>query len=484
MNIALIGPAGSGKGSHLSRIGGKFDLYPLNIGGLLRENLTRKSALGLLARKHMQQGELVPDELVDAMVESCLMSIPAKRGVVFDGFPGTVVQARFLDEVLAGMNCRLDAAIFLRVSPETAVRRLAGRLICENCRAPCHTEFQPPARAGVCDRCGGKLDRRPDDLPPFAQLRLRAFQRVTGPLLEYFRSSNRLAVVEAEAACDQVDADISRAIDEIVRRDPLAAIASARALMMLPKLLPISSARPTPPAGGGFVLVGGPGSGKGTQAEALCQQLHIPHLATGDLFRDNLQRQTDLGKLAKTHMSRGELVPDDVTDAMVQERLGRPDTAKGFVLDGFPRNLPQAEALTEMLTHLGRRLAGVIYLKVSDEEIVHRLSGRLVCRNCQTPYHRQFKPPAKSGICDACGGPLQQRDDDNPVTIRARLRTFHAQTGPLLEYYQQASLVAEIGGEGNVTAVTARTLAVARSLADRPQPRLAGPTQPHSLSHV
>ena len=235
--------------------------------------------------------------------------------------------------------------------------------------------------------------------------------------------------------------------------------------MPLPKLAPLV---PTPPGagtGGGFILVGGPGSGKGTQAEQICKQLNLPHIATGDLFRDNLKRQTDLGKLAKTYMDRGELVPDDVTDAMVQERLGRPDTAAGFVLDGFPRTMHQAEALTEMIAHLGRRLAGVIYINVSDEEIVNRLSGRLICRNCQSPYHTQFKPPAKPGICDLCGGPLYQRDDDNPQTVRARLKTFHGQTGPLIEYYQKAGLVAEIAGEGNVAQVTARTLAAAKKLA-------------------
>jgi adenylate kinase len=212
-------------------------------------------------------------------------------------------------------------------------------------------------------------------------------------------------------------------------------------------------------------LLGGPGSGKGTQAEQLSKELKLPHIATGDLFRDNLQNVTDLGKLAKTYMDRGELVPDDVTDAMVAERLARSDTRDGFILDGFPRTLPQARALADMLAGLKRRIAGVLYINVSDEAIVDRLSGRLICRNCQTPFHRQFKPPRNPGVCDNCSGELYQRADDNPDTVRARLKTFHAQTEPLIGHYAKAGLLHEISGEGDVSAVVARSLAAARSLA-------------------
>jgi adenylate kinase len=468
MNIALLGPSGSGKGTHLSRIGRQFGLLPLNPGALLRENLRQKSPLGLLASKHMTEGELVPDELVDAMVESCLLAVEPGRGVVFDGFPRTLQQAEFLDGLLGGMKRTLDAVIYLRISPETALRRLTGRFLCQDCQAPYHAEFQPPARAGVCGHCGGRLQRRPDDIPEFARLRLRAFQRATGPLLEHYQTSNRLARVDAEAPAAKVWAQISEIIETIARGGALRSAAAQAAWLLAPEPRPTAPARPAGAAGGGFVLVGGPGSGKGTQAEELCRQRHLPHIATGDLFRDNLKRQTELGRLAGAYMERGELVPDDVTDAMVQERLGRDDTAAGFVLDGFPRTLLQAGALADILDHLGRQLAGVIYINVSDQEIVNRLAGRWVCRNCQTPYHQQFKPPARAGICDRCGGPLYQRDDDNPATIRARLKTFHAQTGPLLGYYQVSGLVAEVAGEGDVATVTARTLAAAEALATRP----------------
>jgi adenylate kinase len=213
------------------------------------------------------------------------------------------------------------------------------------------------------------------------------------------------------------------------------------------------------------VLLGGPGSGKGTQAEKLRALFQLPHIATGDLFRDNLKNDTELGRLAKSYMNRGDLVPDDVAEAMVEDRLGQPDTRGGFVLDGFPRTEPQAQALDEMLTHLERRLAGVLYINVSDDVIIERLSGRLVCRACQTPYHVRFNPPKVADVCNLCGGALYRRDDDHPDTVRARLKTFHGQTEPLIDYYSQAALLHEIEGEGDVADVTNRSIEAARRLA-------------------
>lgn len=213
-----------------------------------------------------------------------------------------------------------------------------------------------------------------------------------------------------------------------------------------------------------IVLLGAPGSGKGTQAEHLCRELGLVHIATGDLFRENLKKETDLGKLAKSYMDKGALVPDDVTVNMARERISRPDTANGFILDGFPRNLAQAEALTAMLAEMGRKLSGVLYINVPDDEIVTRLSGRLICRSCQAPFHLQFKPPARAGVCDLCGGELYQRDDDNPATVRARLETFHKQTAPLITYFTEAGLLAEVEGVGEVADITAKVLAAARTM--------------------
>jgi adenylate kinase len=213
-----------------------------------------------------------------------------------------------------------------------------------------------------------------------------------------------------------------------------------------------------------IVLLGAPGSGKGTQADRLCEQINVPHIATGDLFRENLKNETELGKLAQTYMDKGQLVPDDVTVAMVRERFSRPDARRGFVLDGFPRTLAQAEALTDLLQEMGRQLDLVLYIKVSDEEIVNRLSGRIICKECQTPFHKVFNP-FKSCPFNKCEGEyLYQRDDDKPETVRARLETYHSQTEPLINYYQDAGLLAEIDGEGDMAEITARVLAATEGL--------------------
>jgi adenylate kinase len=315
----------------------------------------------------------------------------------------------------------------------------------------------------VCDECGGQLYQRTDDGGDTVRARLRAFHRTTGQVLDYYTEAKKLIVLSGEGPVNEVGARLFEALDA-VKAGSYKFFVHRKAEETAP--VPGAGVLPRQSAHRSFdlVLLGGPGSGKGTQAEQLSKQLHLPHIATGDLFRDNLKNATELGKLAKTYMNRGELVPDDVTEAMVEERLARPDTREGFILDGFPRTLPQAQALMEMMARLQRRISGVLYINVSDEAIVSRLSGRLICRACQTPYHQQFKPPAQSGVCDRCGGELYQRDDDNPNTVRARLKTFHGQTEPLIEYYTNAGLLREIPGEGDVAQVVERTLAAARGL--------------------
>jgi adenylate kinase len=216
-----------------------------------------------------------------------------------------------------------------------------------------------------------------------------------------------------------------------------------------------------------LVLLGPPGAGKGTQAERLEEELKLPHVASGDLFRENLRNETELGLLAKTYMDKGDLVPDDVTIAMVRERLQRPDCDRGAILDGFPRTQPQAESLDRMLADMGRQLDGVLYIAVPDEELVRRLSGRWICRQCQAPYHTLFSPPASEGVCDACGGVLYQRDDDKPETVRARLKVYHQQTSPLIDYYRRTGLLVEVDGAGDIETVGAALLDVARNLAKR-----------------
>ena len=196
-----------------------------------------------------------------------------------------------------------------------------------------------------------------------------------------------------------------------------------------------------------LIMLGAPGSGKGTRAVALCEVLGIVQVATGDLFRNNLKGGTELGKLAKSYMDKGELVPDDVTAAMVKDRLLQPDVKKGFVLDGFPRTVKQADMLEEILSQIGEKISTVIYLDVPDEEIIKRISGRMVCEKCQTPYHKTFTPPKTEGVCDKCGGKLYTRDDDKPETVKKRLDVFRSTTFPLVEYYRNKGLLVTIPPE-------------------------------------
>jgi adenylate kinase len=202
-----------------------------------------------------------------------------------------------------------------------------------------------------------------------------------------------------------------------------------------------------------IVLLGAPGAGKGTQATRLSEELDIPHVSSGDLFRENLQKETELGRLAKSYMDKGELVPDDVTIAMVMDRLGRPDCELGAILDGFPRTLAQAKALDEALAAEGESIAVAPYIKVAEETLLARLGGRWTCKGCKTVYHQLFNPPTVPGVCDACGGELYQRADDTPETHKKRIDVYMEQTRPLIDYYRSAGVLVEIDGEPGVDAV-------------------------------
>ena len=197
-----------------------------------------------------------------------------------------------------------------------------------------------------------------------------------------------------------------------------------------------------------IVLLGAPGSGKGTQAERIIKQHEIPHISTGDILRDAVAKGTDLGAAAKRFMEAGDLVPDDVIIGITRARLGEPDAQRGFLLDGFPRTIEQARALDGMLADAGRSLAHVLLLDVPEEELVQRLSGRRMCRGCGANFNVIFKPPKSAGVCDVCGGELYQRSDDNEETVRNRLTVYRRQTEPLVGYYEEHGLVRRFYGGG------------------------------------
>lgn len=202
------------------------------------------------------------------------------------------------------------------------------------------------------------------------------------------------------------------------------------------------------------VLLGPPGAGKGTQAERVAKSCEVPHVSTGDMLRDSVAKGTELGKLAKGYMERGELVPDDVIIGIVKERLLEPDAEKGFILDGFPRTLAQAIALESELSSLGRTIDFVVNIEVSDEEVVRRISGRRICRSCGKPYHVEFNPPKVEGVCDVCGGQLYRRADDEPEAVRKRLEVYHEQTASLEGFYKERGVLVGVDGAKSVVEVS------------------------------
>ncbi|MDW4908600.1 adenylate kinase [Streptomyces sp. ADMS] len=209
-----------------------------------------------------------------------------------------------------------------------------------------------------------------------------------------------------------------------------------------------------------IVLVGPPGAGKGTQAAFLAKNLSIPHISTGDLFRANISKQTELGKLAKSYMDAGNLVPDEVTIAMAKDRMEQSDAVNGFLLDGFPRNVSQAEALDEMLKAESMKLDAVLDLEVPEDEVVKRIAGRRICRNDSAHvFHVTYQAPKAEGVCDVCGGELYQRDDDSEQTVRKRLEVYHTQTEPIIDYYKAQGLVVTISALGKVEDVTGKAMA-------------------------
>jgi adenylate kinase len=208
-----------------------------------------------------------------------------------------------------------------------------------------------------------------------------------------------------------------------------------------------------------IVLLGPPGAGKGTQAQIVSKTLGLPHISSGDIFRENLKNQTDLGLQAKGYMDRGELVPDDLTISMIRDRLSRPDCASGALLDGFPRTVAQAKALAIMLEGFQGKVDAVPYIKVAEQVLIERLTGRWTCRAQGHIFHETHNPPQKAGVCDHDGSELYQRDDDKAETVINRITVYFAQTAPLIEYYQQGGQLLEIDGTQPIEKVSADLLA-------------------------
>src|SRR5579862_129136 len=207
------------------------------------------------------------------------------------------------------------------------------------------------------------------------------------------------------------------------------------------------------------ILLGPPGAGKGTQARMLGERIGAPQIASGDLLREAVRDKTPLGVQAKSFMDKGALVPDELVLKLIDARFDQPDAKSGYILDGFPRSVPQAEALGQILKRRGEKISKVVAIDVPVEELVKRISGRRTCRNCNEMYHVAFDPPAKPGVCNKCGGELYQREDDKEETVRNRLKVYNESTKPLLDYYGKAGMLSQIDGTGRIDEILARILA-------------------------
>lgn len=204
-----------------------------------------------------------------------------------------------------------------------------------------------------------------------------------------------------------------------------------------------------------IIMLGAPGAGKGTQAKLIAEKYGIPHISTGDIFRANIKEGTDLGKEAKGYMEKGQLVPDDLTVRILLDRVSKDDCSKGYVLDGFPRTIPQAEVLDTEVARLGESIDFAIDVDVPDENIIRRMSGRRACLKCGATYHIEHIPPKKEGICDTCGSELVLRDDDKPETVKKRLEVYHTQTQPLIDYYSKQNILRTVDGTRDMQEVFA-----------------------------
>ncbi|MEM0214442.1 MAG: adenylate kinase [Archaeoglobaceae archaeon] len=209
-----------------------------------------------------------------------------------------------------------------------------------------------------------------------------------------------------------------------------------------------------------IILLGAPGAGKGTQAKFLAEKYGIPQISTGDMLREAVEKSTELGKKAKEYMNQGKLVPDEIVVGIVKERLKQKDCERGFILDGFPRTIAQAEALDAMMVELGKKIDAVININVSEDEIVKRIVNRRICRKCGAIYHLIYDPPKKNGVCDKCGGELYQRDDDKEEVVRERFKVYRKNTEPLIEYYKRKGILFDVDGTKDIEKVKAEILSI------------------------
>lgn len=439
MNIAIIGPNCAGKTTCAKKIAKEFGLLRFSLGQMIKDSIRAHTFLGLMTRPYAVRGNFVPDEVANAALEEKITSNTEARGFVFDGFPCTLYQAVYMIDLLQQQGMKLDGVIFMKVAPDTTFERAFARK---------------------------STDEQIEKTPESISGRINNYKNVAEPILRLFANSSSFLIVDAERSNEetypQIRSFIKSVENETFKPTPIASLEKEidqfLASYHLTEKTPVS----TSPLN--LVLMGPPGCGKGTHSGCLSEFLSVPAISTGNLFRDHLKNKTALGAIAGAFINAGRLVPDAVTAAIVKKRLNDTDAMHGFILDGFPRTVPQADALDTILTVSSRSLDGVIYINVPDEEIIRRMAGRRFCPRCQNTYHILFNKPKKEGVCDLDGEKLIIRSDDKESTVKERLEAYRRQTLPVIEHYRQRGLLQEIIGKAQIDIVRERMMDSTRAI--------------------
>ena len=430
MNIAIIGPNCAGKTTCAKKIAKKFGLLRFSLGQMIKDSIRNHTFLGLITLPYAQRGNFVLDEIANATLEDFIYSNSNTPGFVFDNFPCTLYQAIFMIDLLKKKGKNLDGVVFMNLPANLSYGRALARTSTDE-----------------------QIEKTTESITD----RINNYRNSAESVLRLFAHSIPFLVVDAQQSEEVVDAKVDKFIkslknknytsssSEILDKEIDLFLASYKINQNIPESHPLN-----------LIIMGPPGCGKGTHSAFLSEYLSIPTISTGNLFRDHLKGKTPLGTLAGAFMNQGKLVPDDVTAAMVKNRLNDNDAMHGFILDGFPRTVPQANSLDNILATSSRSLDGVIYLNVPDEEIIVRTSGRRFCPHCQRTYHIVYNKPQKDGYCDADGEALIIRADDKEETVRERLMAYRKQTLPVIEHYRQRNLLREISGNDEVAIVRER----------------------------
>ncbi len=438
MNIAIIGPNWAGKTTCSKKIAKEFGLVRFSLGQMIKKSIHDHTFLGIMTRPYALRGNFVPDEVANAALEEKVTSNPEARGFVFDGFPCTLYQAIYMIDLLQKEGSKLDGVVFMKATPDVTY-----------------------ARAMEHKNSNGQIEKTPEGIIA----RINNYKSVAESILRLFAHSTSFLIVDAERPEDEVYSQIQKFIkdveDKTFKPEPIekteSQIDQFLATYHLSEKTPVTSHL-------NLVLMGPPGCGKGTHAAPLSEYLAVPAIATGNLFREHLKNKTPLGAIAGAFINLGRLVPDDVTAAIVKNRLNDNDAMHGFILDGFPRTVPQADALDTILTVSSRSLDGVIYINVPDDVIIKRIAGRRFCPKCQNTYHVVFNQPKVEGICDKDGEKLITREDDKQETVIKRLDAYRQQTLPVIEHYRQRGLLQEIQGDATLDVVSSRIMECCNNL--------------------